>query len=76
MTKEGCMKTTYVLSIQKHVMKIGNYTLLVNVYKLSKIHLNTVKDSSTGTEVVNSQDHTVIALLGESPGFQLQFQLR
>lgn len=46
MTKEGCMNHLRI-SIQKHVMKIGNYTLLVNVYKLSKIHLNTVKDSST-----------------------------
>ena len=28
-----------------------------------------------GTEVVNSEDHTVIALLGESPGLLLQYQL-
>ena len=47
-------------------------------------HVQVIKDTPEhgkgfiqfGTEVVNSQDHTVIALLGESWGLQLQFQLR
>ncbi len=46
MTKKVGMIILRNSLIEEHVMKIGNYTLLVNVYKLSKIHLNTVKDSS------------------------------
>ena len=50
-------------------MKIGSYILLVNVYKSLKDTPDHGKGYiQFGTEVVNSKDHSVIALLGESPG--------
>ena len=54
-------------------MKIGNYT-----GKRVQVIKDTEKEGKGfiqfGTEVVNSEDHSVIALLGESPGHQLQYQ--
>ncbi len=69
MTKEGCMNHLRTFSIQKHVMNIWQ------LYTAGK-RVQVIKDTPEhgkgfiqfGTEVVNSQDHTVIALLGESPG--------
>ena len=72
MTKEGCMnhlRTFY----PEDVMKIGSYILLVNVQVIKDTPDHGKGYIQFGTEVVNSKDHSVIALLGESPELQLQF---
>lgn len=49
-------------------MKIGNYTQQVNVQVIKDTEKEGKGFIQFGTEVVNSEDHSVIALLGESPG--------
>ena len=49
-------------------MKIGKFIQLVNVYVIKDTEENGKGFIQFGTEVVNSEDHSVIALLGESPG--------
>ena len=49
-------------------MKIGSYILLVNVQVIKDTPDHGKGYIQFGTEVVNSKDHSVIALLGESPG--------
>ena len=49
-------------------MKIGKFTQLVNVQVIKDTEENGKGFIQFGTEVVNSEDHSVIALLGESPG--------
>ena len=56
-------------------MKIGNYTQQVSVYKLKDTEENGKGFIQFGTEVVNSEDHSVIALLVNHQELLLQFQL-
>ena len=49
-------------------MKIGSYTLQANVQVIKDTPEYGKGFIQFGTEVVNSEDHSVIALLGESPG--------
>ena len=56
-------------------MKIGNFTLLVNAFVIKDSEQHGKGFVVFGTEVVNSDDNSMIALLGESPGLQHHYQL-
>lgn len=68
MTKEGCMNhlRTFCPEARDEDWELYTAGKRVQVIKDTKEHGKGF--IQFGTEVVNSQDHTVIALLGESPG--------
>lgn len=68
MTKEGCMNhlRTFYPEARDEDWELYTAGKRVQVIKDTKEHGKGF--IQFGTEVVNSQDHTVIALLGESPG--------
>ena len=54
-------------------MKIGKFIQRKRVQVIKDTEENGKGFIQFGTEVVNSEDHSVIALLGESPEHQLQY---
>ena len=66
MTKEGCMNHLRTFYPEARDEDWQLYGRCSNVIKDTKEHGKGF--IQFGTEVVNSKDHSVIALLGESPG--------
>lgn len=68
MTKEGCMNHLRTFYPEAHDEDWQLYTAGKRVQVIKDTEEYGRGFIQFGTEVVNSQDHTVIALLGESPG--------
>ena len=73
MTKEGCMNHLRTFYPEARDEDWQLYTIGKRVQVIKDTPDHGKGYIQFGTEVVNSKDHSVIALLGESPSFNFSF---